>query len=178
MSPVLIEEIKSRENALSKDPNSPVSNTAGPWTVYVKPPQSILSVTMDPLAYTVTQGNGTEQAFRDGNYDDNKEQGIYVDILSGEPLFSSLDKFDSGTGWPSFSRPIDDQFVVTKKDFRLIYHRTEVRSRYGDNHIGHVFDDGPQPTGQRWCMNGAALHFVPLNEMEQAGYGDYARLFE
>ena len=151
-----------------------------PWVGYEKPSDRELQSTLDPLVYKVTQKEGTERPFTPGNLDDEKRDGIFVDVLSGEPLYSSKDKFDSGTGWPSFSKPISDEFIVTKTDRKLLIARTEVRSKYGDNHLGHVFNDGPQfnadgtaSTGQRWCMNGAAMRFIPVEEMEAAGYSDY-----
>ena len=131
---------------------------------------------LTPLQFKVTQEEGTEPPFRN-EYWDNKEAGIYVDVVSGEPLFSSLDKFDSGTGWPSFTRPLEPENVVEKTDRSLFVTRTEVRSRGGDSHLGHVFDDGPAPTGQRYCMNSAALRFIPVDRLEQEGYGQYLRLF-
>ncbi len=151
-----------------------------PWVGYLKPSDEELKKTLTPLEYKVTQKEGTEAPRTPGNLDKNYDPGIYVDILSGEPLYSSKDKFDSGTGWPSFTKPISMDNIVTKTDRKLIIPRTEVRSKYGDNHIGHVFNDGPQfnedgtpSTGQRWCMNGAALTFIPLEEMEERGYDDY-----
>ena len=151
---------------------TPVS-TEKPWQTYAKPSDAELKKTLEPLVYKVTQHEGTEPPRSEGNLDKNYEPGIYVDVLSGEPLFSSKDKFDSGTGWPSFTRVISEDTVVTKTDRKLFFPRTEVRSKYGDNHLGHVFSDGPEPTGQRYCMNGAALTFIPLAEMEEKGYGAY-----
>ena len=133
---------------------------------------------LSPEQYVVTQQNGTERPFT-GEYWDNHEPGIYVDVVSGEPLFASVDKFDSGTGWPSFTKPIETANVVTKRDFSHLMLRTEVRSTNGDSHLGHVFSDGPREAGGlRYCINSASLRFIHRDKLEDEGYGDYLTLFE
>lgn len=144
---------------------------------YKKPADSDLKKLLSPEQYEVTQNDGTERAYKN-KYWDHKEEGIYVDVVSGEPLFSSTDKYDSGTGWPSFHKPIEKQNVTTKSDYKIISKRTEVRSKHGNSHLGHVFDDGPGPEGTRYCMNSNALRFVPKAKLKEEGYGAYLPLFE
>jgi methionine-R-sulfoxide reductase len=144
---------------------------------YVKPADADLKKKLTPLQYSVTQRAYTEPPFHN-TYWDNHEAGIYVDVVSGEPLFSSLDKYESGTGWPSFTRPLEPANIRTKTDRILGYSRTEVRSANADSHLGHVFDDGPRPTGLRYCMNSAAMRFIPVSRLEAEGYGQYLPLFK
>ena len=146
-------------------------------TTFQKPSDAELQKTLSPMQYRVTQHEGTEPAFRN-EYWDNHEAGIYVDIVSGEPLFSSLDKYDSGTGWPSFTRPLVPENIKTKTDRSLFMARTEVRSAHADSHLGHVFDDGPRPTGLRYCMNSASMRFIPVSQLAAQGYGEYVKLFQ
>jgi peptide methionine sulfoxide reductase msrA/msrB len=144
---------------------------------YTKPSEEEIKKNLNELQYKVTQYEGTERAFNN-EYWDNKKAGIYVDIVSGEPLFSSTDKFESGTGWPSFTKPIDPKYIVKKEDNSLGMKRVEVRSKFGDSHLGHVFDDGPGPSKLRYCMNSASMRFIPKEKMEEEGYGDYLWLVE
>lgn len=143
---------------------------------FQKPPPSELKKQLKPMQYHVTQESGTEPPFRN-DFWDNKKPGLYVDVVSGKPLFSSLDKYDSGCGWPSFTKPVEENEVLEKSDLTHGMVRTEVRSKTADSHLGHVFEDGPGPTKLRYCINSAALRFVPLNEMEAAGYGAYLEPF-
>lgn len=144
---------------------------------FKKPSNQELKSKLNPLQYEVTQHDATEPPFKN-EFWDHKEDGIYVDIVSGEALFSSLEKFDSGCGWPSFTKPLSEGSIVEKKDHKHFMVRTEVRSQYGDSHLGHVFDDGPGPEGLRYCINSASLRFIPVKDLESQGYGDYLKLFK
>jgi len=162
--------------AASANAKTPVSKGWNMSANYKKPSEAELKKTLTPLQYQVTQQEGTERAFANEYYD-NHEPGIYVDVVSGEPLFSSLDKYDSGTGWPSFTKPLEKANVKVRTDYKLGLPRTEVRSVHADSHLGHVFDDGPRPTGQRYCMNSASMRFIPADKLEAEGYGQYKSLF-
>ncbi len=147
------------------------------WKTYQKPSESDLKESLSSIQFKVTQKDGTEKPFQN-EYWDNTEDGIYVDLLSGEPLFSSQTKYKSGTGWPSFYDVISKDAVIEKEDKKLFRTRTEIRSSSSDSHLGHVFDDGPMPSGLRYCMNSAALKFIPKDQMKELGYGEFLNLFD
>ena len=156
-----------------------IISSAHSWeaTRFKKPSKAEIKKTLSPLSYEVSQEDGTEPPFKNP-FNDNKKEGIYVDIISGEPLFSSLDKYDSGTGWPSFTKPLVKANTVEKVEKTFwMGNRIEIRSKYGDSHLGHVFNDGPKPLGLRYCMNSASMKFIPKEELKNAGYGEFVELF-
>ena len=165
------------QRASAQAPARSVNRDRTMTTTFHKPSDTELQKKLSPLQYRVTQHEGTETPFRN-EYHDNHAAGIYVDVVSGEPLFSSLDKYDSGTGWPSFTRPLVPENIKTKSDRMLGMVRTEVRSAHADSHLGHVFDDGPRPTGLRYCMNSASMRFIPVSQLAAQGYGEYVKLFQ
>ena len=164
------------QTGMTKAAPAPANAVGRAWAEFPKPVDAELKKKLTPMQYQVTQHEVTEPPFRN-EFWNNHEAGIYVDVVSGEPLFSSTDKFESGTGWPSFTKPLAKENIRTVTDRMLGVERVEVRSRRADSHLGHVFDDGPKPTGLRYCMNSASMRFIPASQLEAQGYGEYAKLF-